>query len=67
MNSQKNDNLYYDRFSQLMSWINSATITFLIGGFLSLGIFFYIHWIFGVVFGFLTLIVSIASYIVFKK
>lgn len=67
MYMKKNDYLYEDNFFKFMSWLNSATITLLLGGLISLLLIIYIHWILGAVFGVLTLIASAASYIVFKK
>jgi len=67
MNSKNDDGLYEDRFFSIMSWANSATVSLIIGGTVSLGLAIFVHWILGVVATVFTVIVAIASYIVFKK
>ena len=67
MNSKNDDGLYEDRFLSIMSWVNSATVSLIIGGTISLGLGIFVHWILGAVVAILTAITAIASYFVFGK
>lgn len=67
MSSKQDDDLYADRFLSIMSWVNSSTVTLIIGGTLSLGLAIFVHWIPGAIAVVFTLIAAISSYIVFKK
>lgn len=67
MNSKNDDGLYEDHFLSIMSWANSATVSLIIGGTISLGLDIFVHWILGVVVAIMTAITAIASYFVFGK
>jgi len=60
-----NKPLYDDKFLNLGNFLNSPKFQFFIGLIISL-LFLYFHWIASLTFFILTLISTLASYIVFK-
>ena len=60
-----NKPLYDDKFLNLGNFLNSPKIQFITGLIISL-ILLYLHWIASLMFFILTLISTLASYIVFK-
>ena len=67
MNFNSDNGLYEDRFLLIMSLMNSATVSLIIGVTISLGLVIFVHWILGAVVAFLTAIAAIGSYFVFGK
>ena len=67
MNSKKEDGLYNDLFLSIMSWVNSATVTLIVGGVFAVAVGLATHWLFGAIVAVCVVILALASYIVFKK
>jgi amino acid transporter len=67
MNSKKEDGLYNDLFLSIMSWVNSAAVTLIVGGVFAVAVGLATHWLFGAIIAGCVVILALASYIVFKK
>lgn len=59
--------LYEDSFLTIGTWLHSATVQLVIGTFFSILASTFLHWGIGLAMFSLTILISLASYIVLKK
>lgn len=64
---KEQENLYQDKFFNFAVLINSALVHLLVGAILSLVAYIYIHWIVSTILIVVTIVLSLASYIVLRK